>query len=114
MQLFYGSIWADFRWLVREALKSQCNVGFIHQVRKEYKADDWTGDYELDGWRGIVFETQVHLRHRRVEGPVFETSIEECTQNANLMGSVLSSKDEDNTFPNLAANIFGESVKDWQ
>lgn len=117
-QMYYGSMYADFRWMVKEALKTECNVNFVHRMRKEYQNDNWTGGFELEGWRGIVYETQVYVEHQR-EGdggePVFTTNIVECAQNALLMGTTLSSDDEDNDFPSLATRIYpGTDKEDWQ
>ena len=113
-QMYYGGFYADFRWMVKEALKTDCNVNFIHRFKKEYRNDEWNGDYELEGWRGIVYETQVYVEHTR-EDQNFSTNILECAQNARLMGMSLSSDDEDNDFASLARKIYPASdLDDWQ
>jgi hypothetical protein len=114
-QIYYGSIYADLRWMVKHALDHDCNVNFIHRMRKEYRNDNWTGGYELEGWRGIVYETQVYVEHERDTENNFTTNIVECAQDAMLMGTSLSSTEDDNDFPHLAARIFQDTeAEDWQ
>lgn len=114
-QMFYGSIYADFRWMVKEALKTDCNVNFVHRMKKEYRNDNWTGDFELEGWRGIVYETQVFVEHERSDDGVFTTNIIECAQDAKLMGMTLSSEDDENDFATLASRIYPTSeASDWE
>lgn len=114
LQIYYGSIYADFRWMVKQALESACNVNFVHRMKKEYRNDNWTGNYELEGWRGVVYETQVYVEHERDTEGVFSTNIIECAQDALLMGTALSSEEDENDFPHLAARIYPDSdLKEW-
>jgi hypothetical protein len=114
-QIYYGSIYADFRWMVKRALDSNCNVNFVHRLKDEWKAGDRTGDYVMDGWRGIQFDSQVYVEHHRDTEGAFTTNILECAQDANLMGMCLSSADEENDFSTLAQRIFpATSEKDWK
>jgi len=111
-QIYYGSIYADFRWLVKRAMGSNCNVVFAHRLRKQYVDNEWKGDYELQGWPGIVYETQVYLEHNRDDEGEFSTTIVECAQEASLMGIVLA--DDENDFKSLATKIFPDSnEEDW-
>lgn len=113
LQLFYGAIYADLRFLVKEALNSDCNVGFVHRSKKLYRNDEWTGDYELQGWGDVVYETQVHLVHDRDDEGNFSTQIKECAQDARLMGYALEKKE--NTFVGLATKIYPNTEEgDWQ
>lgn len=112
MQIYYGSIYADFRWMVKRALDSNCNVNFVHRMKKEYRNDNWSGGFELEGWRGIMYETQVYAEHERDEDTNFTTNIIECAQDALLMGTNLSSADDDNDFATLATRIFPATEKD--
>ena len=115
MQIYYGGFYADLRWMVKHALNHDANVLFAHRMKKEYVNDSWGGGYELEGWRGIMFETQCYLEHdRNDDGTEFTTTIKECSQNALLTGTVLSSSDDENTFASLATKIFTESEQgDW-
>lgn len=112
MQIYYGSVYADFRWMVKEALKSNCNVNFVHRMKKEYRSDEWTGGYELEGWQGIKYETQVYVEHERDEQANFTTNIIECAQNAMLMGTSLQSSEDENDFQTLATRIFPETERE--
>jgi len=113
-QIYYGSIYADFRWMVKRALDSNCNVCFVHRLKDEWQAGDRTGGYVLEGWRGILFDSQVYVEHSRTPEGDFITTIVECSQDALLMGMTLSGKDEENDFPTLATRIFPDSeTKDW-
>lgn len=115
LQIYYGSIYADLRWMVKRALDSNCNVNFVHRMKKEYRADNWTGGFELEGWRGIMYETQVYVEHERGENAQFTTNIIECAQDAMLMGMSLDSAEDENDFATLAARIFTDTEKDdWQ
>lgn len=114
MQIYYGGIYADFRWMVKRALDSNCNVNFVHRMKKEYRNDNWSGGFELEGWRGVMYETQVYVEHERDADGTFTTNVIECAQNALLMGSSLSSAEDENDFPTLATQIFQDTDKeDW-
>lgn len=115
MQMYYGSIYGDFRWMVKEARKRDANVLFVHRVKDEYIDNTRTGRDILDGWRNIMYEAQVYIEHGR-EDNTFTTTIVECEQNALVMGLTLSSDkdDNDNDFPHLAARVFGNEPEDWQ
>lgn len=115
LQIYYGGFYADLRWMVKRALGANANVNFIHRLRKEYKNDSWSGDYELEGWRGVVYETQAYLIHDRDESNNFTTTIAECGQDANLNGMVLNSAEDENSFPVFASRIYPEtSPEDWE
>lgn len=106
VQIYYGGFYADLRWMVKRALDSNCNVNFIHRRKKEYRGDAWTGDYTTEGWAGIVYETQVHVVHDRVTEKgetTFSTTIQDCAQDARLMGIELT--DDDNNFDALAKRV---------
>lgn len=115
LQIYYGSIYADFRWMVKEARQHDANVWLVHRVKDEYVGGDRTGNDLLDGWRGIMYEAQVYVEHDRTDDGVFTTTIKECEQNALVTGMVLSSAEDDNDFPSLATRIFPDTTeKDWQ
>jgi hypothetical protein len=111
-KIYYGSMYADFRWMVKRALDSNCNVNFIHRLKKEYRGDDWSGDYELEGWRSIVYETQVYVQHERDAENNFATNIVECAQDAMLMGMSLKSEEDENDFATLASRIYPNTDKE--
>lgn len=114
MQIYYGGFYADLRWMVKHALQHNANVNFVHRMKKEYVNDSWNGGYELEGWRGIMYETQVYVEHQRSDEGVFSTDIKECAQDALLNGMSLSSADDENDFAGLATRIFNEtSREDW-
>jgi hypothetical protein len=114
-QIYYGPIYADFRWMVKRALDSNANVIFIHRLKDEWLAGDRTGGYVLEGWKGIQFDSQVYVEHGRDEDGKFTTNIIECAQDAMLMGMTLDSSEDENDFGTLASRIFTETSKeDWQ
>ncbi len=114
-QIFYGGLYADFRWMVKRALDSNCNVNFVHRLKDEWKAGDRTGGYVMEGWKGVQFDAQVYVEHERNDDGVFTTNILECAQDAMLMGMTLSSEEEDNDFASLAVRIFPDTDKeDWE
>lgn len=118
LQIYYGSIYADLRWMVKRALDSNCNVNFVHRMKKEYRNNEQTGNFELEGWRGIMYETQVYVEHERETDNAntnFTTNIIECAQDAMLMGMSLDGAEDENDFATLASRIFPDSEKDdWQ
>lgn len=115
MQMYYGGFYADLRWMVKLALDNDANVLFIHRAKKEYINDTWKGDYELEGWRGIIYEAQVHVTHDRDDDGNFTTSIIDCGQDAMLNGYTFNSgDDEGNDFAALAMKIYPDSSpEDW-
>jgi hypothetical protein len=115
LQIYYGSIYADFRWMVKEARKHDANVLFVHRVKDEYKNGDRTGNDVLAGWREIAYEAQVYIEHDRTDDGIFTTTVRDCEQNAMINGMILSSEDDENDFPTLACRIFPDSdPEDWQ
>lgn len=115
LQIYYGSIYADFRWMVKEARLHDANVWFVHRVKDEYVGGDRTGNDLLDGWRGIQYEAQVYVEHDRSDEGIYTTTIKECEQNGLIAGMVLSSDDDDNDFPTLATRVFPDTdLKDWR
>lgn len=116
MQMYYGGFYADLRWMVKHALDNDANVLFIHRAKKEYVNDVWKGDYELEGWRGITYEAQVHVTHDRDEDGNFTTTVVDCGQDAMLNGYTFNSGDEDgNDFAALAVKIYTETDREaWE
>lgn len=112
MQLSYGGMYADLRWLVKKGRAGNANVGFLHRMKDEYKDGDRTGGMVLDGWQKITYEAQVYVEHDRAEG-VYTTTVKDCEQNGMLPGMTLSSLDGDNDFPHLAAAVFGTDAEEW-
>lgn len=115
-QIFYGSIYADFRWMVKHALDNDANVLFVHRAKKEYQNNDWSGNYVLEGWAGIVYEAQVHVTHDRDEDGNFLTTVVDCGQDAMLNGFVFSSNDDEgNDFAALATKIYPDTTREeWE
>lgn len=111
----YGGFYADFRWMVNSGMRSEANVLLIHRLKDEWIANEKTGGYTMEGWRGVQFDSEIYVEHERNEDGVFLTHIKECTQDAVLMGATLSSADEDNDFPSLAVRVFPETERaDWE
>ncbi len=106
MQLFYGSLYSDYRWMVKHALDNDANVLFLHRMKDEYKNNERTGNLKLDGWTGIVYETQMLLEHTRDDDGIFTTVIREAAQDARLIGMEFSSgADDENHFGALAERV---------
>lgn len=115
MQMYYGSMYADFRWMVKEARNHDANVWFLHRMGDEYVNDARTGNDVLKGWKEIQYEAQVYIEHDRTDEGVFTTTIKECEQNALVMGQTLSSAEDDNDFTHLALAVFPDtSEEDWR
>ena len=114
MNIFYGSFYSDYRWMVRHALDNDANVIFVHRMKDEYLNNERTGGLKLEGWAGIAYEAQVLLEHRRDDEGVFVSTIRECAQDAMLNGMEFSSEDDENDFAHLAQRIYPESdLDDW-
>lgn len=114
-QIYYGSFYADFRWMVKHATDHDANVNFVHRLGDEWKNGDRTGDYVLQGWKGVQFDAQVYVEHQRDAEGGFTTNIIECAQDAMLMGLTLAGTDDENDFPTLATRIFTDTDKsDWE
>lgn len=70
-QFEYGEMYAEFEGLLLEAYdeRPDWNVVISHKIKKEYlkppKADkaDWTGKYELDGYKKIGFLVDILIDH---------------------------------------------------
>lgn len=116
MQMYYGGFYADLRWMVKLALDNDANVLFVHRAKKEYVNDTWKGDYELEGWRGIVYEAQVHVTHDRDDDGNFTTTVVDCGQDAMLNGYVFNSNDDEgNDFAALAMKIYPDTDREeWE
>lgn len=116
MQMYFGAFWSDFRFMVKQALDSDCNVLFVHRAKKEYVNDTWKGDYTLEGWQGIVYEAQCHVTHDRDADGNFLTTVVDCGQDAMLNGYTFnSSDDEGNDFAALAVKIYPDTDReDWE
>lgn len=114
-QIYYGSIYSDFRWLVKRGLDSDCNVWFIHRLKDEWKAGESTGGYVIEGWKGVLFDAQVYVEHGRDAAGEFTSTIIECAQAAELMGMVLAGADDENNFGTLAQRVFPDSEPEsWE
>lgn len=115
MQMYYGGFYSDLRWMVKHALEHNANVLFVHRMRKEYVNDSWSGGWELEGWRGIVYEAQTYIEHTRDGDGNFITNIVDCGQEATLNGMALTSADDENDFATLATRIYGDTEReDWE
>jgi len=111
------------RELVSHVNTSDKNVIFVHQMKKEYKAivtpkgEDsiWTGRYELAGFDGITYLSQVNMVSYRVAGSnptEFGVRVVECSLNREIEG--LELEGEMSNFPTLASLVFPESdMEDW-
>lgn len=65
MPIQYTSVNAEFRQLVQLVVPSNANVFFLHKLKKEYKDDKWTGDFDRSGFGDIEFDVDVIMRCKR-------------------------------------------------
>ena len=115
MQLFYGPIYSDLRWMVTHALRHDANVLFLHRMGDEYINNQKTGGLKLQGWAGIAYESQMLLEHTRDEDNNFITTIRESSSDAMLIGMELDAAEEENDFPTLATRVYPETERsDWE
>lgn len=115
MNIFYGSFYADYRALVRDALDNDANVIFVHRMKDEYINNERTGGLKLEGWYGMAYESQVLVEHARDDDGNFKTIVRECAQDAMLNGMEFTTEDDENDFAHLAQRIYPDTeLEDWR
>lgn len=115
----YGPVNAEFRDVIRAAFKSVgTNVIFLHKVKAVYINDKRTGDYERAGFGDTGYLVQINAMMHRLDIGAdrnttdFAIKVEDCRQNANLMGQTLSGPMC--TFPMVAQLALPDTkVEDW-
>lgn len=118
MPYMYGPVNAEFRSLIRMALKSPIkNLIMIHRMRSVYINDKRTKDWERAGFTGAGYDFQVegHLWKELVEDdePVFHITITKCRINPSIEGVDYSGPMC--SFPFIACEAMpGTKVSDWE
>lgn len=60
----YGPLNREYRMLVQSAYsRKDLNVVITHKVKKQYKNDNWNGEYERAGFGDVAFLVQVNVDH---------------------------------------------------
>lgn len=112
----FGQLNSDMRKLVREAYNHDANVIFLQRLGKKYINKEWNGEYETKGWSEMAFEVQLVLRLWREDPDVFHSYIEDCRLEPKMNGRDYTAAGDIplNSFPYIAADIYGDSVSDWE
>lgn len=118
---------AEYRKRYKHAVfDSSINVVYLHKYKKEYKNNNWTGDYELAGFGDMKYMAQVILEANRDEEG-FNFRVLKCRQNGEILDgtvyqSVVLAKAGEITpfpfrstgFPAIGCELFPESqLEDW-
>lgn len=88
--MHYGPLFRELKEVViKSAYEANANVILLQRLKKEYKDDKWTGQYEASGYSGIPYDVQVNCRTYIDELRRFRLYIDNCRQNAMLSGKSL-------------------------
>jgi hypothetical protein len=88
--MHYGPLYRELKEvIIKAAYESMANVILLQRLKKEYKADAWTGQYEASGYSGIPYDVQVNARTFIDKEGSFSLYIDNCRQNATLRGQVI-------------------------
>lgn len=86
----YGPVFRELKEvIIKAAYESNANVILLQRLKKEYKDDKWTGQYEASGYSGIPYDVQVNARAYIDALGRFRVYIDNCRQNAMLRGKSL-------------------------
>lgn len=112
----YGAVNVEFRQLTQKALRSGCNVGFLHKLRPKYVNNSPTSEMERAGFGDIGYDVEATLvtaRDSQKKGvDQFAITIDECRNNMNANGLAFVGKDA--TFAKVASAIFPNTKEeDW-
>ncbi len=119
--IHYGPINAEYLNLVDKAYDHDKNLILVHKASKEYRNDNWTGNYKRSGFTHTGFAVHVSAKCYRIDpDPEIEDDevefgihIIECRQNMALMNEELTGPLC--SFPFLAALVFPDTeVADWE
>lgn len=108
----YGPVNAEFRNVIREAYNSDKNLILVHKHKKQYVNDKWSGEWEIAGMTGVEFDVQVAVTCMRDPDEGFMFRVDKCRLKAAVEGLVFG--EPMNTFPFLAAEVFGTGVEEWE
>lgn len=111
----FGPVNAEMRKLIRECYNHDANVIFLQKLGKKYMKREWDGEWEPKGWGDMAFEVQVVLRLWRENPNIFHTYIEDVRQDPKWNGEdrVEVAGIPVNSFPYIAADIYGDDVNEW-
>jgi hypothetical protein len=86
----YGPLFRELKEvIIKAAYESNCNVILLQRLKKEFKDDKWSGQYEVSGYSGIPYDVQVNCRTYIDGRGRFRLYIDNCRQNATLRGKSL-------------------------
>jgi hypothetical protein len=117
----YVEVNSAFRKMVDAAYESEKNLIIISRLKKEFKDDKFTGEYERAGFGELGFLVQANLRMFRPVKRVgqereygeFSVRVLDCRQDASLAGEVYEGAMC--TFPMVATMILPDtSLEDWE
>lgn len=88
--MHYGPLFRELKEVViKAAYESNANVILLQRLKKEYKDDKWTGQYETSGYSGIPYDVQINCRTFIDKEGNFALYIDNCRQNASLRGQTI-------------------------
>lgn len=89
--IHYGPVNREYKEvMIKSAYEANANVILLQRLKKEWLNDKATGNYEQAGYSGIPFDVQVNARTFIDENGKFALYIDNCRQNANLRGVILT------------------------
>jgi len=117
----YDFVNFEFKELIKEALHSNKNVIFIHQVKDEYINDKSTGNKIMSGFKKMPFEVQLVMETTTFDekdkdglgNRIFGARIVDCRHDPLLNG--MDFIEEDFNFTTVATALFPDTTeKDWE
>ncbi len=88
--MHYGPLFRELKEVViKAAYECTANVILLQRLKKEYKDDKWTGQYETSGYSGIPYDVQINCRTFIDKEGQFALYIDNCRQNASLRGQTI-------------------------
>jgi hypothetical protein len=89
----YTEVNTEYKALIKSAYDSEKNLILLHQVKKEYLNEGWSGRYELAGFSKTGFLVQVKVS--AFKDPIkkgtdqFQLKVLDCRQNAEANGKII-------------------------
>ena len=115
----YGPVNSAMRTFIQLPYQREgLNYIYIHKEKKEYKNDNWSGKYEVQGFSDTPFLVQCNINHFKTKATEddeaeFGIRVINCRQNADMDGEELVGMMCD--FPTLASMVFEETNEDdWK
>lgn len=113
---YYGNANQEMLSFIRTAYSSECSVVFSHRLKKEYKDDKPSGNYEINGFGEMEFECQVVVQQWKDPDQKipdrFGATVMDCRLDPQIEGQEFQG--ETNTFGFIAASVFGEDPGEWE